>query len=130
MSQLPIFFHICSSSYKSCTAVNNGELRVYFCEVAASFDLARNEDHGFPVKEGWWRKPITDFADQIKKFCPGCGVPAKQPPMKDFADTDTYTDSNADIAIKSQLNKKRKIIYMAVENKKDTNRRVTSYNAN
>lgn len=109
---------------------NKGQLRAYFCEVAASFDLARNQDHGLALEEGWWRKPITDFADQIKRFCPGCGVPAKQPPMKDFADTDTYTDTNADIAIKSQMQKKRKVIYMAAENKKDTNRRVTSYNSN
>jgi len=109
---------------------NKGELRAYFCEVAAAFDLARNEDHGMPVEEGWQQKPITAFTDQIKKFCPGCGVPAKQAPMKDFADTDTYTDSNSDIAIKSQKDKKRKIIYMSVENKKETDRRVTSYNSN
>jgi len=109
---------------------NQGQNRVYFCEVAASFDLARGEDHGMPLEEGWWKKPITDFADQIKRFCPGCGVPAKQSPMKDFADTDTYTITNADIAVKSEVNKKRKIIYMEPSNKKDTNRRVTSYNAN
>ena len=109
---------------------NKGELRAYFCEVAAAFDLARNEDNGMPVEEGWQQQPITAFTDQIKKFCPGCGVPAKQAPIKDFADTDTYTDSNADLAIKSQKYKKRKIIYMSVENKKETDRRVTSYNSN
>lgn len=32
---------------------NKGELRAYFCEVAASFDLARQEDHGYPVTDGW-----------------------------------------------------------------------------
>lgn len=116
--------------------VNGWVVQVAGTDIAASvdnlisFDLARNQDRGFALEEGWWRKPITDFADQIKRFCPGCGVPAKQPPMKDFADTDTYTDTNADIAIKSQMQKKRKVIYMAAENKKDTNRRVTSYNSN
>lgn len=109
---------------------NNGELRAYFCEVAASFDLARNEDHGIPLEEGWWQKPITDFADQIKRFCPGCGVPAKQSPLKDYADTDVYTKTNEDIATKSHLQKKRKVIYLEAGDKKDTNRRVTSYNSN
>lgn len=50
---------------------NNGQLRAYFCEVAASFDLARGSDHGAPLTPGWWRQSITDFAGQVKHFCPG-----------------------------------------------------------
>ncbi len=64
---------------------NNGELRAYFCEVAASFDLARHGDHGVPVTEGWWQRSIVDYADQVKRFCPGCGVPAR---LKGHLDTD------------------------------------------
>ena len=30
---------------------NKGKLRAYFCEVAASFDLARHEDHGIEITE-------------------------------------------------------------------------------
>ena len=52
---------------------NKGELRAYFCEVAASFDLARGGVHGAPVTEGWWKKGVADYADQVKRFCPGCG---------------------------------------------------------
>lgn len=88
---------------------NKGELRVYFCEVAASFDLARGEDHGHPVSQGWWRNYVNAYAGQIKKFCPGCGVPARQGAKKDADETDVYTDSNADLALKSQREKNRKI---------------------
>lgn len=88
---------------------NNGNLRAYFCEVAASFDLARGTDNGHPVVEGWWKKPIREFGDQIKHFCTGCGAPARLRGSMDNEQVDTYTKSNADIALKSEQNKGRKI---------------------
>jgi len=88
---------------------NKGQLRYYFCEVAASFDLARGTDNGFPLQDGWWRKPMNEFAQQIKHFCPGCGVPAKLKGHRDRDEIDTYSISNADIAEKT-VAKKRKII--------------------
>ncbi|CAN2536138.1 hypothetical+protein [Methylocapsa aurea] len=91
------------NKYWSATVVQvNGKLRAYFCEVAASFDLARGGDHGIEVVPGWWQRPITDFADQVQRFCPGCGVPARQVGHMDFEEIDTYTESNADIAEKAQ----------------------------
>jgi organic radical activating enzyme len=75
-----------------------GELRAYFCEVAASFDLARGGDHGHPVFPGWWQRHITAYADQIKHFCPGCGVAAKMHGQKDSEEVDTFTRSNRDLA--------------------------------
>jgi hypothetical protein len=88
----------------SASVVQNkdGELRAYFCEVAASFDMARGQDHGDPVVPGWWKQPIEAFSDQIKKFCPGCGVAAKLKGTKDSEECDTYTKSNADIALKKK----------------------------
>ena len=102
---------------------NKGELRVYFCEVAASFDLARNQDHGQPVVDGWWNSVARDFENQIKLFCPGCGVPAKQKPAKDSDEIDTYTVSNADIALKNH----RKAVLL--EKEETVNKRVTLYNS-
>lgn len=106
---------------------NKGELRYYFCEVAASFDLARNEDHGYPIEDGWWKKHIVQMADQVKRFCPGCGVPAKQKEYKDYEEVDEYTDTNRDIAEKSAKQKKRKIIYLKPQDKVEKDRRVTEY---
>jgi len=108
---------------------NKGELRAYFCEVAASFDLAVGGDSGHLVTEGWWKKHITEFSDQVKKFCPGCGVPAKQKAHIDSAETDTYTGSNADLALKSQKNKGRKIVLLDVNDKEELTKRVTLYNS-
>jgi len=88
---------------------NNGNLRAYFCEVAASFDLARGTDNGHPVVGGWWKKPIREFEGQIKHFCTGCGVPARLRGSMDNEQIDTYTKSNADLALKSAQSKARKI---------------------
>ncbi len=88
---------------------NKGVLRAYFCEVAGSFDLTRCTDHGIELYPGWWRKHISEFRDQVVRFCPGCGVPARLQGHMDCEKIDTYTSSNSDIAIKS-LQKKRRII--------------------
>lgn len=89
---------------------NKGKLRAYFCEVAAAFDLARGTDHGVEVVPGWWRRHISEFADQVEHFCPGCGVPVKAKPSFDYEEIDTYTRSNADLALKSSHTKNRKIV--------------------
>jgi hypothetical protein len=109
---------------------NKGELRAYFCEVAASFDLARNQDHGMVVELDWWRKPLMDFESQIVKFCPGCGVPARTKGHLDFENTDTYTDTNSDIALGSQARKKRKIVYLNPVDKLPLGHKVTKYSSN
>lgn len=103
---------------------NKGKLRAYFCEVAASFDLARNEDHGIEPKKGWWKRPMTSYADQVKHFCPGCGVPAKQTAFKDFMEADMFTKSNKDIATKNQ---KRVVFWLKPEKKVESRRRTTQY---
>ena len=108
---------------------NKGELRAYFCEVAASFDLARNQDHGLPVTDGWWQAHITEFGEQIKRFCPGCGVPAKLKPSKDTDDVDSYTVSNADLAEKAAAQEHRKVIFVDGQQKQEVNKRVTLYNS-
>ncbi len=87
-----------------------GELKAYFCEVAASFDLARGGTHGKDVVPGWWRAPFAAFHDQVDRFCPGCGVPAKVKGHLDHEEIDTYSRTNADIAQKSVVNKKRKVV--------------------
>lgn len=81
---------------------NKGELRYYFCEVAAAFDLARGEDHGLPLKDFWWMDGIKVYSDQIQYLCPGCGVAAKIQGALDADETDMYTVSNELIALKGR----------------------------
>lgn len=109
---------------------NKGRLRAYFCEVAASFDLARGTDNGIEPVPGWWRRNVSEFEDQVAHFCPGCGVPAKLRGHMDYEDTDTYTASNADLALKS-LSKNRKIIELAgKQGNNKIDHKVTQYSTN
>ena len=108
---------------------NKGNLRVYFCEIAASLDLARDEDHGLPLSDHWWDRPITDFASQIKHFCPGCGVSARLEGHRDDQETDTYTPSNALIAEKAVKRGKRQIIEIkSIAEAIQASRHFTQYN--
>lgn len=106
---------------------NKGKLRVYFCEIAAAFDLANGTDRGHEVTEGWWRKSVTDFSDQVKEFCPQCGVPARLEGNRDNEEIDTYTHSNEHLVEKSR-SKKRKVIKITNLNEaKQATRKVVDY---
>lgn len=105
-----------------------GELKAYFCEVAASFDLARNGDFGIKVTDGWWKKHVSEFKNQVANFCPGCGIPAKLKGRIDIEEIDEFSDANEDLAQKSVLKKKRKIIKITPENAEFKDVRVTLYN--
>ena len=53
----------------------NGELRGYFCEIAATqADLTGDPSGGMPIVPGWWKRPIIDFADQVRTSCSRCLV--------------------------------------------------------
>ena len=112
---------------------NKGNLRAYFCEVAASFDLARGTDNGIEVTPGWWRRTIrsdADFQHQVRTFCPGCGVPARLKGSLDADETDTYTLRNADLAQKAAA-KGRKLVEVRRKTASfnSTDRKVTDYAA-
>jgi organic radical activating enzyme len=107
---------------------NNGKLSAYFCEVAASFDLARGEDNGIEVTDDWWDKNIISYKKQISHFCPGCGAAAKLSATKDIDEIDTYSVSNADLALKSEKLNGRKIFKVNNLSEIDIlNNPVTSY---
>jgi len=108
---------------------NKGELRAYFCEVAASFDLARGEDHGYKVTEGWWNRSISEFSSQVKHFCPGCGVPARLKGHLDHEGIDTFTPSNADLAAAAVKRRRRQVVEItSLDDAKKLGGKSTNYN--
>jgi hypothetical protein len=106
---------------------NKGELRYYFCEVAAAFDLARGEDHGFPLKDNWWMDGIKTYAEQIVNFCPGCGVPAKIQGPLDSDETDMYTTTNETIALRGRKKRGKVIKIHSLDDVSQLAHRVTEY---
>ena len=106
---------------------NNGQLRAYFCEVAASFDLAQGGDLGQPLVEGWWQKSIADFREQVEHFCPSCGVPARLQGSLDSDAVDTYSTSNEAIVLNSTKKKRKVIKIAAIPSSTPSGAAVTSY---
>ena len=59
-----------------------GQLRAYFCEIAGAQAILHQDDPnwpivGLPVEHGWWKRPITDFREQILWHCHRCGIPLR-----------------------------------------------------
>lgn len=66
----------------------DGRPYAYFCEVAASLDGVRGENHGILAVPGWWRNGMDGFGDQVAQCCDrGCGVPLRRRGHLDVDDT-------------------------------------------
>jgi hypothetical protein len=68
--------------WSSMVGVFRGELRAWFCEIAGAQSILHQyeedyPDTGIPVVDGWWRKSMTDYAQQVRKHCHECGVPLR-----------------------------------------------------
>lgn len=62
-----------------CSVPGRG-LRAYFCEIAGAQAMLHPDwpDYGMAVSPGWWKKPMEDFADQVRHHCHKCGVPLRR----------------------------------------------------
>jgi hypothetical protein len=62
--------------------VFRGELKAYFCEIAGAQAMLHQHEPDYPdtgmaVTTDWWKKPMQDFAAQVRKHCHECGVPLR-----------------------------------------------------
>ncbi len=65
-----------------CSVPGKG-LRAFFCEIAGAQAMLHAHDDawpdlGLPAEPGWWKKPIADFAAQVRHYCHRCGVPLRR----------------------------------------------------
>lgn len=59
-----------------------GELRGWFCEIAGAQSILHQwepdyPDTGFSIEPGWWKRPMQDFAEQVRLHCHACGFPLR-----------------------------------------------------
>ncbi len=59
-----------------------GKVRAFFCELAGAQSMLHESDTSYPDTgiqdlEGWWKRPIQYFDEQINKHCFDCGIPLK-----------------------------------------------------
>lgn len=65
-----------------CWIPNRG-LRAFFCELAGAQAILHASDPdwpdlGLPVEPGWWKRPMQDFAAQVRLHCHACGIPLRR----------------------------------------------------
>jgi len=58
-------------------------LRTFFCEIAGAMAMLHADDpdwpdNGLPATPGWWQKPMSEFADQVRHNCHRCGIPLRR----------------------------------------------------
>jgi len=68
-----------------------GEARAWFCEIAGSQAMLNQSDPsypdtGLPVTNDWWRRPMTDFSQQVDQHCLNCLVPYRCAGLLDNSD--------------------------------------------
>ena len=75
--------------WSSMICVVRGNLRAFVCEIMGSQAMLHQDnpnwmgtgrpmpDYGLPVENGWWKKPIQSYENQIALHCHACGIPLK-----------------------------------------------------
>jgi hypothetical protein len=69
----------------------------FFCEVAGSMDLVFDGPGGLPVDKDCWKRPLSDFKEQINHWCPHCGIPLQIAGRKDIENTDDISPKNLEL---------------------------------
>ena len=68
--------------WSAMVCVVRGELRGFFCEIAAAQAMlhendAAYPDYGVPALPRWWDQGIEAFEEQINFYCHRCGIPLR-----------------------------------------------------
>lgn len=67
----------------------------FFCEVAGAFSMLFNGPNGADIEAnpGWWKKPISEFNDQINEYCHSCGCAVPLTPRRSITEIDDISTS-------------------------------------
>lgn len=71
-----------NQKWSALIGVFRGELRAWFCELAAAQAMLHAAEPDYPdtgmkVEPGWWQKPMSAFDTQVRFHCYGCGHPLR-----------------------------------------------------
>lgn len=100
-----------------------GEPVGYFCEVAATLDGIRGENHGVACVAGWWQQEMSFFQEQVARCCDrGCGVPLRG--IGSFDDEKVYDVSRA---WSGELRRANSVTVTVREERPTASRELTDY---
>lgn len=86
----------------------DGKIYAYFCEMAATYESIYGHKTGIPVTRDWWRLPIESFNEQVKEWCPKCGVPLRIRGHADNERTDDFSKTHQPL-VQIGIKRKQKI---------------------
>jgi hypothetical protein len=66
----------------------------FFCEVAGAFDAAFNGPGGLAVESSCWTHELPHYSEQVRRWCPRCGVCLPLPGRRDSEQRDDVSASN------------------------------------
>lgn len=117
--------------WSAMVCVFRGELRGYFCEIAAAQAMLHQHepdypDLGVPIEPGWWKRPMRDFADQVGFHCFACGVPLRGAGDWANGDTEYVSKTHADVFVPK---KKRSVVTVTKRSQLGSVERSTNYTA-
>ncbi len=80
----------------------------FFCEIAAALSLLFNRSGvdahdpvAWKIEKGWWKKDVIDFHDQMRCYCPHCGMAINHRPRLDTEGIDDMSPGNFELVAKS-----------------------------
>lgn len=66
----------------------------FFCEVAAALDTIFQGPGGLPIIPNIWKHNIADFDEQVRMWCPRCGICLPLEGRRDSENKDDISPSN------------------------------------
>lgn len=97
--------------WSSLVGVFRGELRAWFCEIAAHQSMLHQDnpdwngtgrpipDTGVKVEPNWWNQGMGAFAHQVEEHCHHCGIPMRREGQKAVGGThEEFSRTHAFIA--------------------------------
>lgn len=105
--------------WSALVGVFRGELRGWFCEIAGAQAMLRQNDPNCPdtgvaIEPGWWNRPMSAFAAQVRQHCHRCGVPlngygelAQKP---DAEGVEQISQEYADIAVPKRKGRRVEVV--------------------
>lgn len=108
-----------------------GEVRAWFCELAAAQSMLHQDDPDWPdtgmvPHVGWWKRPIQDFEAQVNFHCHRCGIPMRRPGIPAInGDHEQFSATHA--AIARPKVKDRPVVFVGVESLVRSARPATEY---
>jgi hypothetical protein len=123
-----------NQNWSSMICVFRNQLRGFFCEIAGAQAMLHQHEPDYPdtgvaVVPGWWQRPMTDFAAQVRLHCKACGVPLRGygSLAQDESGIEQVSATHASIYNPKRVGREVQLVQLRSEVSEEALTRVTDY---